>query len=598
MKIKSLTLIIISLIGLSIFMACERETVLQYNSFDASLSLKFSNEINNSKAEFTGEIRISTIDGADTTEIKIMELNINQVDSVTYRVVDAIEVPYGEELFISILATLGTEEYKGETTASFEPDTSTEVVIDMVEVNVPVNNPPTCNIISPTDGESFTIGDNVNISATATDSDGTISQVIFYQNGILLDTAYSSPYEYNWNTTSETAGSFILRAVAIDNENAETESSVSVNLTSATNTPPTCNITSPTDGESFTIGDNVNISATATDSDGTISQVIFYQNGVLLDTAYSSPYEYNWNTASETAGTFILRAVAIDNENAETENTVSISLTSSSSFTPTMVRIPEGTFNMGDFFGDGSANELPIHTVTLDSFYIANSEVTQLEYETVIGTNPSDSLYGIGDNYPVNMVSYYDIMVFCNTASANMGLNPCYTILGSTDPVTWGTVPTSTNTDWDAVICDFSVNGYRLPTEAEWEYCAKDGVNWTDSLRYSGCHEDIDLPDYVWYTSNSGGTSHEVGNKLPNQLGLYDMSGNVYEWCYDWYGDTYYASSPASNPLGELSGSYRILKGGLWINSSSYLRTAYRHTGGYPEYRNYNIGFRLVRTAQ
>ena len=268
-----------------------------------------------------------------------------------------------------------------------------------------------------------------------------------------------------------------------------------------------------------------------------------------------------------------------------------------------MVLIPAGGFDMGDHFGEGGSDELPVHNISLDAYYMNKYEVTQLEYETLIGSNPSHADYGIGDARPVNQVSYYDIMVYCNKLSMNESLPPCYTIDGSTDPADWGTVPTSSDATWDAVICDFSVTGYRLPTEAEWEYAAKGGASWEDHNRYSGCVEETDLTDYGWYLANNGSSGtpeygcKDVGTKLPNQLGLYDMSGNLYEWCFDWYDSSYYGSSPASNPSGPASGSSRIPRGGNWNNSADGLRSANR-INSYPGGRSYGIGFRLVRTAE
>ena len=266
-----------------------------------------------------------------------------------------------------------------------------------------------------------------------------------------------------------------------------------------------------------------------------------------------------------------------------------------------MVLIPAGSFDMGDHFGEGSSDELPVHNVSLDAYYMNKYEVTQLEYETLIGSNPSDPSYGIGNARPVNNVSYYDIMVYCNKLSIEESLTPCYTIDGSTDPADWGTVPTSSNSTWDAVICDFSVTGYRLPTEAEWEYAAKGGASWEDHNRYSGCIEESDLTDYGWYSANNGSSGtpeygcKDVGTKLPNQLGLYDMSGNLYEWCFDWYGS--YSSDAQTNPSGPASGSYRILRGGYWNDTVNPLRSAYRGRY-YPSNRSNGIGFRLVRTAE
>jgi formylglycine-generating enzyme required for sulfatase activity len=240
-----------------------------------------------------------------------------------------------------------------------------------------------------------------------------------------------------------------------------------------------------------------------------------------------------------------------------------------------LIFVQGGSFEMGDHFNEGSTAELPVHTVTLDNFFIAEHEVTQGEYEAVVGSNPAHS-YGVGDDYPVYYVSWYDAVTFCNLKSQQEGLTPCYNL-----------------TDWS---CDFSANGYRLPTEAEWEYAARGGINWTDDYRYSGCHEESELGDYAWYSSNSSIQTHEVGTKLPNQLGIYDMSGNVWEWCNDWYDANYYSNSPGNNPQGAAASSYRVLRGGSWFNFEGYCRAANRSNFN-PGSSNFGPGgFRILRT--
>ena len=139
--------------------------------------------------------------------------------------------------------------------------------------------------------------------------------------------------------------------------------------------------------------------------------------------------------------------------------------------------------------------------------------------------------------------------------------------------------------------------GYRLPTEAEWEYAARGGIADTNKAVWAGTTTETELKNYAWYTDNSDSKTHEVKKKLPNGYGLYDMSGNVWEWCWDWYGD--YASEDATNPAGASSGSNRVGRGGSWDDSASNCRASYRNNSYYsPAYRYNCLGFRLVRSAQ
>ncbi|MDD4310228.1 MAG: SUMF1/EgtB/PvdO family nonheme iron enzyme [Candidatus Cloacimonetes bacterium] len=260
------------------------------------------------------------------------------------------------------------------------------------------------------------------------------------------------------------------------------------------------------------------------------------------------------------------------------------------------VFVPGGTFTMGDTRGGGNSNELPTHSVTLNSFYLGKYEVTQSEWQTVMGSNPASG-YGVGANYPVYNVSWYAILKYCNLRSMAEGLTPAYTINYTTNPEYWGAVPTSSNSMWNAAICNWSANGYRLPTEAEWEYAARGATSNPDYL-YSGS-DDINAVAWYWDNNNSGGYpsgSKPVGLKVPNGLGLYDMSGNVGEWCWDWYGSSYYSSSPGNNPTGPASGSYRVKRGGLWYFSASSCRVAYR-SGNSPYGSDYGVGFRLCRAV-
>ena len=253
------------------------------------------------------------------------------------------------------------------------------------------------------------------------------------------------------------------------------------------------------------------------------------------------------------------------------------------------VYVPGGTFTMGRTTGSGDSDELPTHSVTLSPFYIGICEVTQAEYAAIMGSNPAHD-YGVGDNYPVYFISWYSILKYCNLRSLAEGLTPVYSISGSSNPVDWGDVPTDNNTAWDSVICDWNANGYRLPTEAEWEYAARGATNDPDYL-YSGSDN---INAVAWYYGNNyHDGSKPVGTKAPNGIDNYDMCGNVAEWCWDWWGN--YNSAPQTDPTGPGSGSYRVLRGGSWNNSPYGCRLAGRFAY-YPYSGNhYSAGFRLCR---
>ena len=225
-----------------------------------------------------------------------------------------------------------------------------------------------------------------------------------------------------------------------------------------------------------------------------------------------------------------------------------------------MVAVQGGTFTMGCTSEQGSdcySNEKPAHRVTVSDFSIGETEVTQALWKAVMGSEPTayggwTSEYGRGDNYPAHMVSYDDIV--------NEFIPKLNRLTGKT---------------------------FRLPTEAEWEYAARGG-NKSKGYKYSGSN----TPGSVaWYKDNSGSKTHPVKTKAANELGLYDMSGNMWEWCSDWYGD--YSSGSQTNPVGASSGSYRVLRGGGWRSSARYCRVSDRYYNN-PDSRTYNYGFRLV----
>ena len=217
-----------------------------------------------------------------------------------------------------------------------------------------------------------------------------------------------------------------------------------------------------------------------------------------------------------------------------------------------MIYVEGGTFTMGATSEQGSdvfKEEKPVHQVTLSSFSIGKYEVTQEEWEAVMGSNPS---YFNGKNLPVEKVSWDDCQKFIRKLNQLTGKQ------------------------------------FRLPTEAEWEYAARGG-NKSRGYKYAGSN---DLGSVAWYDSNSGDKTHEVGQKQPNELGLYDMSGNVYEWCQDWYGS--YSSSSQTNPTGSSSGSGRVNRGGSWFDLAGFCRVSDRG-GSSPGDRYYLLGLRLAQ---
>jgi formylglycine-generating enzyme required for sulfatase activity len=199
------------------------------------------------------------------------------------------------------------------------------------------------------------------------------------------------------------------------------------------------------------------------------------------------------------------------------------------------------------------------HQVTVSSFWIGRTEVTQKEYQELMRTNPSQFR---GDNLPVENVTWYDAINYCNARSRAEGLTPAYRVNG-------------TNVTWDR-----SANGYRLPTEAEWEYACRAGTTTpfymgndinTNQANYNG--------SYPYYTGSAKGRYRErttaVGSFSPNAWGLYDITGNVWEWCWDWYGS--YGSGSQVNPTGAGSGADRVLRGGSWYDAARYQRSAFRY---------------------
>ena len=258
-----------------------------------------------------------------------------------------------------------------------------------------------------------------------------------------------------------------------------------------------------------------------------------------------------------------------------------------------MVMIPKGDFVMGALEDDGDASddEKPRHKVTLThDFLMGKYPVTQALWESVMGSNPS---HFKGTNRPVEKVSWLDVIAFCNKLSQREGLEPVYSGLSGYqvgqlfDDEDWTGRSKKATVLSTKIRFDTIANGYRLPTEAEWEYAARAN----QSFKYSGSDN---LDEVAWYDDNSGDETHPVGLK-PNGFGLYDMSGNVCEWVWDVKGD--YSSDSQTDPTGLDSGPNRVYRGGSWNKHARHTRVSRRDCTG-PDDLDYDLGFRLVRTIQ
>jgi formylglycine-generating enzyme len=222
-----------------------------------------------------------------------------------------------------------------------------------------------------------------------------------------------------------------------------------------------------------------------------------------------------------------------------------------------MVLVKGGCYEMGDTFGDGANNEKPVHHVCVKDFYLGKYLVTQLQWTAAMALNPSvEPTCGI--TCPVENVSWNDVQEFVKKLSERTG------------------------------------NPYRLPTEAEWEFAARDGGK---NEKWAGTSDENELPGYAWFYNNSHFQSHPVGEKKPNELGFYDMTGDAWEWMSDYYDEGYYAKSPIDGPTGPETGQKHVLRGGYWGDFPEWMRVT-RRIGLDPGVKAPGFGVRLVLPAQ
>jgi len=344
-------------------------------------------------------------------------------------------------------------------------------------------------------------------------------------------------------------------------------------------TPKTYSITYDPNGAT---GGNVPV-----DNNTYINGAIFIVKGNTGGLVRSGDVFTGWNTKADGSGTNYSSGASLE-MGLSNITFYAVWTTWGSDYTSTNIGVlkyvPPGTFQRDD---------IATNTSTVSAFRMSRYEITRAQFNSIMGADPSATGFSSGVNDPVQMVNWYHAIAFCNKLSINEDLTPAYSVLGvDFSTLKFSDIPTSGNSDWNNATCNWSANGYRLPTEMEWMWAAM-GAQDARTKNYAGDGLGGSVGDYAWYSANSGNNTKPVGTKTANELGLYDMNGNVYELCWDWMGS--YPSGSQTNYRGHISGfSTRVIRGGCFSLNAEHLPVAFRNQS-LPSGQNEICGFRVAR---